>query len=173
MDFFEDYFYIIILIVGAIVQWLKSQSEKKQEKGYRRDEPEYDPVELEEFIREAEHRNPRPAVPPPLPHSGGALPGVGRSPVPDLQRKSAPTLQPLTAGHASTGELERQQELIEKAKQFKQAKSARKSKESKMPDDRRVPKARSSGIKGHLQSRAEIRSAFVLKELLDKPVGLR
>lgn len=69
MDFFEDYFYVIILIVGAIVQWLKTQSEKKEAKEYQRDEPEYDPVELEEFIGEAEQRYPRPAVPPPLPHT--------------------------------------------------------------------------------------------------------
>jgi hypothetical protein len=174
MEFIENYFYIIILIVGAIAQWMKSRSGSNEEKGFQGDEAGYDPAELEEFIGEAERRNSRPSVPPPLPsQAGGALPGAGRSPVPDLRRKSPTLLQEAAVSFNISDELDRQQELIEKAREFKRAKIARKSKEVKISGASRVSKVRTSGIRGRLHSRSEIRSAFVLKEILDKPVGLR
>jgi len=169
MDFISEYFYVIILIVGAIAQWLKSRSESEQEEEYRGEEPDYNPEELEEFIGEAERRNPRPAVPPPLP-AGGALPGVGRSQVPDLRRNEPPPLQEAAEEFDFSAELDRQQALIDQAREFKHEKSARKSKGAKPAVDRAVP---SSGIRGRLHNRSELRSAFVLKEILEKPVGLR
>ena len=174
MEFIEDYFYIIILIVGAIAQWMKSRSGSKEEEGYQSDEPGYDPAELEEFIEEAERRTPRPSVPPPLPSQGGAaFPGAGRSTAPDLRRTSPPPLLEAAANLDVAGELDRQQNLIEKAREFKRAKIARKSKEVKAPGASPVSKVRTSGIRERLHSGPEIRSAFVLKEILDKPVGLR
>ena len=174
MEFIENYFYIIILIVGAIAQWMKSRSGSKEEKGLQGDEAGYDPAELEEFIGEAERRNPRPSVPPPLPsQAGGALPGAGRSPVPDLRRKSPPLLQEAAASFNISDELDRQQELIEKAREFKQAKIARKSKEPIAPALKAKRTEAATGIRCRLHNRPELRSAFVLKEILEKPVGLR
>lgn len=173
MDFLSEYFYIIILVVGAIAQWLKSRSEQEDEGRYEHEEHTYDPKELEEFESEAERLNPRPAVPPPLPSSGGALPGVGRSPVPDLQRKSAPPLVQ-AAYMEATDDLARQQALMDKAREFKRAKRARATKEPKESGAKAaVSTTTGGGIRSRLHTRRELRSAFVLKEILDKPVGLR
>ena len=170
MDFISEYFYVIILIVGAIAQWLKSRSESEQEEEYRGEEPDYNPEELEEFIGEAERRNPRPAVPPPLP-AGGALPGVGRSQVPDLRRNEPPPLQEAAEEFDFSAELDRQQALIDQAREFKHEKSARKSIEVKPAVVRPVSKEMATGIRERLHRRTELRSAFVLKEILEKPVG--
>lgn len=172
MDFISEYFYVIILIVGAIAQWLKSRSGSEQEEEYRGEEPDYNTEELEEFIGEAERRNPHPAVPPPLP-AGGALPGVGRSQVPDLRRKERSPLQEAAEEVDFSAELDRQQALIDQAREFKYGKSARKSKVVQPAVVRPVSKEMATGIRERLHRRSELRSAFVLKEILEKPVGLR
>ena len=73
----------------------------------------------------------------------------------------------------ASDELARQQALIDQAREFKRAKGARKSKEAKPAVARTVSGAPSSSIRGRLHNRSELRSAFVLKEILEKPVGLR
>ncbi|QTN32104.1 hypothetical protein HZ994_07105 [Akkermansiaceae bacterium] len=163
MDFISEYFYVIILIVGAIAQWLKSRSEAKDEGGYH-------PDELEEFEMEAERRIPRPAVPPPLPPSGAAVPDAVRPAVPDLRRQSPP---PLLEAFDPSAELSRQQALMERAREFKKAKSARTTKAPKQAGERAVSTAPAGSIRNRLHKRSELRSAFVLKEILEKPVGLR
>ena len=174
MAFLSDYFYIIILIVGAIAQWLKSRSEAAEASPYEPEEHEYDPESLEDFEREAERMNPRPAVPPPLPSGGGALPGVGRNPVPELRKKSSPPPVPAAAYIDASQEADRQQALIEKAREFKRAKAARTTKEPKGFGERAtVPVVHGGSLKSRLHSRRELRSAFLLKEILEKPVGLR
>lgn len=166
MDFISEYFYVIILIVGAIAQWLKSRSESKDSGGG------YHPEELEEFEREAEHRNARPAVPPPLPPSGGALPGLGRSPVPDLRRNSTSVAAAAAPYLDASAELARQQALMDQAGEFKRAKIARKAKAAPILSPAKAARP-AVGIRGRLHNRSEIRSAFVLKEILEKPIGLR
>lgn len=173
MDFLSEYFYVIILIVGAIAQWLKSRSESRDAAPYEREEPHYDPEVLEELEREAERRNPRPSVPPPLP-SAGALPGVGRSAVPDLRRKSTAPPVPAAAYVDASEELARQQALMDKARDFKRAKVARATKAPKeFGAKAAVPVATGGGLRNRLHNRRELRSAFVLKEILERPVGLR
>ena len=49
MDFISEYFYVIILIVGAIAQWLKSRSGSEQEEESRSEEPDWYTEELEDF----------------------------------------------------------------------------------------------------------------------------
>jgi hypothetical protein len=174
MDFLSDYFYIIILIVGAIAQWLKSRSETTDASPYEHEEPHYDPDVLEELEREAERRNPSPASPPPLPSGGGSLPGVGRSAVPDLRRKVNAPPVPAAAYLDSSDESVRQQSLIDKAREFKSAKRARVVKEPKgFGAKPAVPIAPGGSLKSRLHNRRELRSAFVLKEILEKPIGLR
>jgi len=173
MDFISEYFYVIILIVGAIAQWLKSRSEAKDAGGgYHPEEHRHDPEELEEFEREAERRNARPAVPPPLPPSGGAMPGLGRSPVPDLRRNSPPVAAAAAPYLDASAELARQQALMDQAGEFKRAKIARKAKAAPLLSPAKAARP-AVGIRGRLHNRSEIRSAFVLKEILEKPIGLR
>ena len=174
MDFISEYFYVIILVVGALAQWLKSRSDAGDAGAYERDEPHYDPEELEDFESEAERMNPRPAVPPPLPSGGGALPGVGRSAVPDLRRKNVAPQVPAVSYMDDSEELARQQALMDKAREFKRAKVARATKGPKQSGARpAVSIAPGGSVKNRLHSRVELRSAFVLKEILEKPVGLR
>lgn len=173
MDIFKDYFYIIILIVGAIVQWLKSRSERVAPGSHEREENGYDPDDLEEFESEAENMNSRPAVPPPLPRPGGALPGVGRSAVPDLRRVTPPPLTSATMASDASAELARQQAMMDQARAFQRARRERATMETRQTAAQAAPSAPSGTIRSRLHNRRELRSAFVLKEILDKPVGLR
>jgi hypothetical protein len=169
MDFISEYFYIIILIVGAIAQWMKSRSESRKENG-----PRNDAEDLEEMMERAERRQSRPAVPPPLerPLSPPPLPGAGHSPVPELRRKSregAPAFD-------TSGELARQHALAEKLRELKQAKAVKMVGETPPTRVRSVGSATHSaglGLKARLRDRKELRQAFVLKEILEKPVALR
>ncbi len=64
-------------------------------------------------------------------------------------------------------ELARQQELAERVKKAKLLKSEKLGKQS-------VQETKSStGLKARLNSKEQLRDAFMLKEILDKPVGLR
>jgi len=162
MDFILDNIFIIILLfVGAISQWLKARGEAPPEPG-----PGYDPSELEEMIEEAERRHSRPAVPPPLPTQGSMA-----APAPSLRRKSS---EP--AGFDTSAELARQQELAEKVKELKRTRGARQFNESLIPRKRKAGSAApvaDTGLKARLANRRELRQAFVLKEILEKPMGLR
>lgn len=170
MDFILDNIFIIILLfVGAVSQWLKARGESRQGQ-----DAGVDPAELEEMIEQAERRQARPAVPPPLARTSAPppLPGSGRSAVPELHRKSR------EAGPAFdiAGELARQQALAEKVKELKQARSAMKSGESLLFGKKAVisePRPEGLGLKARLRDRMELRQAFVLKEILEKPVALR
>ena len=64
-------------------------------------------------------------------------------------------------------ELARQQALSEKVKEAKRLKSEKQAKQS-LQETRPA-----SGFKARLKSKEQLRDAFVLKEILDKPVGLR
>jgi hypothetical protein len=66
-----------------------------------------------------------------------------------------------------------QQAHIDQARDFKQAKRARATKAPKLAGAKAVFTAPSGSIRSRLHSRRELRSAFVLKEILEKPVGLR
>lgn len=68
---------------------------------------------------------------------------------------------------AMNRELVRQQELAERVKKAKLLKSEKLRKQG-------VQETKfSTGLKSRLKSKEQLRDAFVLKEILDKPVGLR
>lgn len=184
MDLIGEYFYVILLILGAVAQWVKSRNEAKAEaeQAKRRADQggaddEY--FDLEDILERAAHESaPRPAVPPPLPT--GPMPGVERSPAPDLRRKNTPPPPVASYGsHAINAELARQNALAEQVALLQQAK-----KRSNGSENAAAAKARSGFSKTHqvspstslkqrLLRRDELRKGFVLKEILEKPVGLR
>lgn len=168
MDFiFENLIWLIAAAAG-IVQWWKSTQEAKGEK--RRNTPEYSDEELEEYLEQEERAQPRPAVPPPLPHAAPAA-----SPAPLLRRRGAES-PPVTVDllQGNSAELERQASLAEQMKLLKQAKRQHSLEESsKSAYQKRKPAEVSTSLRGRLKNRMELRQAFVLKEILEKPLGLR
>jgi type IV secretory pathway VirB10-like protein len=170
MDFILDNIFIIVLLfVGAISQWLKARGGSRPDNGGG-----YDPAEREEMIEQAERRQARPAVPPPLARAAAPppLPGSERSRVPELSRRS----RMVTPAFDNSRELERQQALAAKLKEMKQSKAAKKAEDMMFPDNkttRSAPDFDGLGLKARLRDRTELRRAFVLREILEKPISLR
>jgi len=169
----DNIFLIILLFVGAISQWLKARAEARQNQ-----DPGYDPADLEEMLEEAERRHSRPAVPPPLPpHAFPQPPGsmVAPTPAPALRRKSREA-EPAPTAFDTSSELARQQQLADKLKEMKRTRGAREISDSLLPQKRSLADVGTvSGVslKSRLRSREELRQAFLLKEILEKPVALR
>lgn len=172
MDFIFDNLIFIIFVAGVLAQWRKASQEAKAEQKAREEEQQ-ETESFEEFVEEAVRRIPKAAVPPSLP-SGGAvpMPGAERSPVPDLRRseKRVAAEAPPLPGMAS--ELARQAAIAEQVRELKRAKKAARP----AFDNRKKVQAEVGGgigLKARLNSRRELQDAFVLKEILEKPVGLR
>lgn len=172
MDIITDNIVLILfLIVGAIVQWLKSRGESQQQK----QDTGYDPADIEEMIEEAEHRRIRPAVPPQLPPAAFPHPaGTVVAPAPALRRK--PREPEAATAFDTSSELARQQDIADKLKEMKRTRGAREISESVLsggrPTATPIP-ATSASLKSRLSNRRELRQAFILKEILEKPAGLR
>lgn len=185
MEFIIDNIYLLVLAAAGIAQWWKATQDAKKERENPQPPEEFDPGELEEFIEEAERRQARQAVPPPVPSvppplpSGerGPMPGVERSPVPALKRKGAATeLQTFTNAPGLDEELDRQAALAEQLQGLKQARKARPARIARLArgaEDSDKPVFAGGSLRSRLGNRRELRQAFVLKEVLEKPVGLR
>lgn len=175
MDIITDNIVLILfLIVGAVVQWLKARGEARQQGPDH--ESGYDPADIEEMVEEAERRRSRPAVPPPLPPTGFPQPqGTLVAAVPASRRKSRePEAAP--AAFDTSSELARQQDIADKLKEMKRTRGAREISDSLLPGRRPVGDpipATGFTLKSRLGNRRELRQAFILKEILEKPVGLR
>ncbi|MGJ8644609.1 MAG: hypothetical protein ACSHX9_14460 [Luteolibacter sp.] len=172
MDFIFDNIIWFVMAAAGIVQWWKSTQEAKQvereQEGRQQERENY-----EEFIEEAESRIPNAAVPPPLPAGGGdPMPGVERSPVPDLRRRGKREVAEASPITEMNSELARQAALAEQISELKRAK-----KDSRPNFDiQKKKKTETSGglgLKARLKNGQELKDAFVLKEILEKPVGLR
>jgi hypothetical protein len=76
----------------------------------------------------------------------------------------------------TSSELARQQLLAEKLKEMQRTRGAREVNEGLIPKKRSVADVSSGSIgslKSRLRHREELRQAFVLKEILEKPIALR
>jgi hypothetical protein len=164
----DNIFLIILLLVGAISQWLKARADAKQGQ-----EPGYDPAELEEMFGEVERRQSRPAVPPPLPPAFPVPQGSTAAPVPNLRRASREA--PFAAAAFDTSsELARQEQIAEQLKELKRTRGARETSDALIPRNRgRGAASVGSSLKSRLGNRNELRQAFVLKEILEKPIAMR
>ncbi len=201
MDFILDNLYLLIFAAAGIAQWVNSQREAKKaemEAHRRREQPEE--LEEEEDVfgpdfdfgetqenheREVERRAPAPATPPPLPStttvtSSGPLSGPERSPVPSLRRNPAPQIELTAVPSRFEEELARQAEMLEQVRVFKQAKSAKSLEEAAALKTSSAYALAASGrgtgetgLRARLRNTRELKQALVMKEVLDKPVGLR
>ena len=161
MDFVLDNIYWLVIVAAGLVQWWKATQEAKAER--QREAEEYNPADMGEMPG---RNSPRPAIPPPLPQA---------APAPAL-RRSAPEPPPFETNPYGTlpGELERQTQLAEQIKLLKRAKRQRSPEETPTVTSRRRNPVESSGtLRGRLGNRRELRQAFILKEVLEKPLGLR
>ncbi len=174
MDFVFDNIYIIVFVAAGLVQWWKATQNAKKEREEEQRTKKYFSGQVEE------RRHSRPAVPPPLPAGAHPVPpSFDRSPVPSLKKVNRPTSEAkafVNAPHyieeAQQAELARQAAIAEQLSGLKQA---RKNKQEAIQTAKRE-KAKtvvSGSIRDRLKNRSELRQAFVLKEFLEKPVGLR
>lgn len=174
MDIIRDnIFLIIIVLAGAISQWLKARGEARQNQ-----KPDVDPADFEEMIEEVERRHFGPAVPPPLPPNAVPHPSGGTiAPVPVMRRYSrAVGSAPASASFHNSDELARQQQIADKLKEAKRTRGAREMSESILPRKHSISDqfpATGVLLRSRLGNRSELRQAFVLKEILEKPIGLR
>lgn len=175
MDFILDNIYVVIVIAAAIAQWLKSSKEGKNE----RESEKRAARELEEFIEQAERRHSKPSVPPPLPRTASPTPPrMDRSPTPMLKKANRPNTETKVVTSASRyqeelmqAELARQAAIAEQIKELKLAKKKQDAPQTTQRE--KATTAASGSIRERLKNRSELRQAFVLKEFLEKPVGLR
>ena len=172
MDFILEHSIFFIMAAAGLVQWWKTTQEAKAEQKAeeeRRNRPDY----YEEMIEEVESRLPRPAVPPALPtEERGAMPGVDRSPVPNLRRREKRQSAPAPPLPNMSSELERQAAIAEQLRELKRAKTEERPAFSNRKP-KKVQEGGGVGLRARLRNRRELQDAFVLKEILEKPVGLR
>lgn len=160
MDIILDNIVLILFVIGgAIAQWIKARAEAGQNQ-----DTGYNPTDFEEMMEEEERRRSRPAVPPCCP--AASLPSVTRRNV----------REPEPSAYDVSSELARQQQIAEKLKEAKRTRGAREMSESLNPKQHATSdrlSASGSSLKSRLGNRRELREALVLKEILEKPVGLR
>ncbi|MGJ8634396.1 MAG: hypothetical protein ACSHX7_10805 [Luteolibacter sp.] len=179
MDFILENLIWFIAAAAGFAQWLNAQREAKKERREQQTTPEEDYDFREELDEELERRNARPAVPPPIPMgapSPAVPPPISRSrpaPAPSLQR-SAPPREARQPSTRAGKELERQEQLAEKLQLLKEGKANRPSfHEASQKRRKTSPSGTGGTLKQRLTSRTELRTAFVLREILDKPVALK
>lgn len=152
MDFILENIYILLLAAAGIAQWLKATQEAKKERqnAGRPQQPEQREISYEDIEREFRDI----VIPPPLP-------------------KHQSTPPPLVSQRKLQDELLRQEALNEKLKELKRTKQTRSKEGEFVHQPKPAEKEISTHLLPALSSRNEIRKAFILKEILDKPLGLR
>lgn len=174
MDLILDNIYFIIIAAAGLVQWWKTTQNAKKEREEEQRTKKYFSGQVEE------RRQSRPVVPPPLPAGANPTPPkLDRSPAPMLKkvdRAAAEAKAFVNAPHyiqeAQAAELARQAAIAEQLSGLKQARMNKQ--EAIQVEKREKAKTVASGsIRDRLKNRSELRQAFVLKEFLEKPVGLR
>jgi len=201
MDWLLDNLQILFILAAAAAYWLNSMRQAREEARREHEAPPYDPGEMHgaddgyEVPRHTEVFLPPPVSPPPRVGGGvpPPLPGQRVQPVPRERRDfpgGSPTPQrPLSphqaGGHESQqAELERQRSLEERIMSLRQnrekrgsgAAATQRSVVAQRNAKRGVEDAVSTsidGIRSRLRSPREARRAIVLREILDKPVGMR
>ncbi len=174
MDFILDNIVWVIAAAAGLVQWWKSTQEAKAERQLaeeiRRRRLE---VGTDDYEEEPQYPRPgpRPAVPPPIPSQPSGPPAI-----PQVRKATHSVPEGIPAPFPnSSQELARQQTLADQVRELKKTKRARKtggllgSRSKPSPATGPPP----SSLRGRLRNKRELRQAFVLKEILDKPVGLR
>lgn len=172
MDFIFDNIIWFVAAAAGLVQWWKSTQDAKAEQKAA-EERQREMESYEEFVEDVESSLPKAAVPPPLPAGGGEpMPGMGRSPVPDLRRRERREVAEAAPLPEMNSELERQAALAEQIRELKRAKNASRPAFNNRKQ-KKVETGGGGGLKARLRNGRELKDAIVLKEILEKPVGLR
>lgn len=165
MDWIYENFQIVILVLLGIGSMLKSVFESKNKEKREREEEEYDPGEV--FAPDEEYSSPAaPSVPPPL----------NRQIIPPPLRESGYDEE--TAIETARA-LKHQHDLAERLRHIRETKAtttggaaATQARSSAVVITNESASATLS-IRARLRSPAELRRAFVMREILNSPVGLR
>jgi hypothetical protein len=169
MDWIFDHLQIVVLVVIGIVSVFKSVLEGKVKRNTEQEESqsseEY--FEPEEEIYQPQ-RQARPSGPPPLPWGGGAVP-------PPLREAG---YEAAVANEAAKA-LKHQQDLAQHLQQIRETKAtttggaaatrARIANKGTKKTSSQVPLS----LRARLKTPSELKRAFVMREILDPPVGLR
>lgn len=167
MDWIFDNIEIFIFVLIGIVSMFKSVLDakaKKQEEDHEQQYPE------EYFEPEEEYHQPPqlPSVPPPLPWGGASVP-------PPLTKVG----YEVAAAEEAARTLKHQQDLALRLQQIRETKAtttggaaatrARIANKGTKTTSTQTP----TSIRARLKSPAEVRRAFVMREILDPPLSLR
>ena len=199
MQFILEHIYLLIFVAAGIAQWVNSQREaKKAEKEAQQRQgrsgeleqeedffgPDFDFDEThEDHEREVVRRQPSAANPPPLP-SGRSTTPTGPpqlgTPAPVLVSRRERAASIPARDTRFEEELARQATLLEQVRLIKQRSQAdaienavatRASAAYEQTTNTRGQNGLS--LKSRLRDRRELKQAFILKEILEKPVSLR
>lgn len=165
MDWIFEHFQIVILVLLGVGSMVKSVLESKNKEKREREEEPYDPGEV--FAPDEEYSSPRESgVPPPL----------YRQAVPPPLRESGYDEE---AAIETARALKHQHDLAERLRHIRETKAttsggaaATRARESGSEVNKK-PSPVVLSVRARLRSPAELRQAFVIREILNPPVGLR
>lgn len=161
MDWIQENFQIVLLVLLALGSWLKSRHDAKNaEREESQQETEtFDPEDYEW------EEKPEPATPPPL------------------VRPAVPPALPMAAFEASreaATTLKHQQDLAERLRQIRETKatttggaSATRARVAASKKPAKALAAAPISLRGRLRNKTELRRAVVMREILDAPVSQR
>lgn len=161
MQWIFDHFQIVVIIaviVGSLAkQFLEAKAAERRAREEQDEGDIFDPGE----DWQPEYPQPEPSVPPPL----------ERTVPPPLARSATPP--PLVSDTEAL--LKRQQDMQDRLKQIKEAKGYTQAPKMTSPGAKRGKSngATSSTLQDALRDRNQVRRAFVTREILGPPVGLR
>jgi hypothetical protein len=165
MDWIFEHFQIVILILLGVGSMLKSVLESKNKDKSAQEEEQDDPGEV--FAPDEDYTSPRESnVPPPLTRQ--AMP-------PPLRERGYDEMAAMEVARA----LKHQQDLAERLRHIRETKAttsggaaATRARESGV-EIIKNPTSAGLSVRARLRSPAELRQAFVIREILNAPVGLR
>lgn len=162
MDWILDNLQIVILLALAFASWLKMRLDKKNEEG---ENPPVDPTVWEDEEEDWPappplHRHDPGNAPPPLVQVRPAIP-------------SPPPLPKFVDAPQASAVLEQQKKIAEEFRRIRQAKQAPPMPVAKKARPAAMARVSSTPLRAALRDRSAVRRAVVLREILDRPVGLR
>lgn len=168
MNWIFDNIEIFIFVIVGIVSMFKSVLDAKAKKSAEADEVN-DPQDYEDLEEEYHQPPPQPSVPPPLPWGGVA------SVPPPLQNIGYEA----AAAEEAAKTLKHQQDLALHLQKIRETKAtttggAAATRARIANKGAKIPTAQaSSSLRARLKNPAEVRRAFVMREILDPPIALR
>lgn len=173
MDWILDHLQIIVLVIIGIGSLVKSALDNRKAAGRQFDTAD-DQVPLDDDKSYRKGMPRETGTPPPLPQERAAT--KERKKV----RAAPATPPPLSAADEAARVLKHQEELAARLRRIREAKATNRggaaTTRSRAAVGTEKPSAQPAGrasLRRTLRDPAEVRRAFVMREILDRPVGLR